>query len=107
MPLNTGIYYEDTAQTPQCNFVSSIDTELPYCFIEFTLIFEQKPAIYSHNDSAGKEGSFIYGGLLDRCQLKNGIGSVIAPYKDVQSLFNVEISNNNYISTIPAMLLCE
>ena len=49
---------------------------LPYCFIQtigtdLEIIDDTSMAIYSHYNSAGKYGSFLYGGALDRCQLKS------------------------------------
>ena len=51
------------------------DAELPDCFIQLSgtdlteLINGTSISIYSYHNSAGKDGSFLYGGLLDRCRL--------------------------------------
>lgn len=73
------IFYEVAAISTQCNYADSSDqaeiSRLPYCFLNFTslpyaeYLFNTDTKAFSCNDSAGKDGSFLYGGLLDRCQL--------------------------------------
>ena len=75
-----GIYNDDIASAAQCSFkrseaVSKKLSELPYCFIRFTYpikntIKYNSTLIFSQNNSAGRDGSLIYGGLLDRCQIE-------------------------------------
>ena len=75
------IYYEDVVIKSQCEHKSH-DTEvseLPYCSIIFAL--DSSADIYmntymymnclvkSYNNSSERDGSFIYGGLLDRCKI--------------------------------------
>ena len=71
------IFHEDTAVLSQCNYETNSEIQkLPYCFIELlrTSIGEEHydigNTIMSVNDSAGRDGSFMYGGLLDRCFLR-------------------------------------
>ena len=69
-----GIYYVDSPTTWQCNWNSKGESStLPYCFLQVGWCdshdFFYKP-IKSYNNTAGKDGSSIYGGLLDRCQLR-------------------------------------
>ena len=79
-----GIYNEDVASAAQCSFKRSKIvklSELPYCFLRFTYpinnqIKYNSTLIFSQNNSAGRDGSLIYGGLLDRCQVET-IGSPI------------------------------
>ena len=75
-----GIYNEDIASAAQCSFKRSEVklSELPYCFIRFTYRIKNqikynstRTLIFSQNNSAGRDGSFIHGGLLDRCQIKS------------------------------------
>ena len=67
------IYHKDnTVAQVHCNYWNGTTNkyeELPYCFLEF---FTPVPAIYIHSyhNSAGKDGSFMYGGLLDKCRFK-------------------------------------
>ena len=77
-----GIYNEDIASATQCSFKRSERIkllELPYCFLRFTYKIKTHlppPLVFSQNNSAEREGSFIYGGLLDRCQIEK-ISSLI------------------------------
>ena len=82
-----GIYNEDVASAAQCSFNRSEAvklSELPYCFIRFTypiknLVKYNSTSIISQNNSAGRDGSLIYGGLLDRCQIKTISGLINIP----------------------------
>ena len=79
-----GIYNEDVASAAQCSFKRSEAvklSELPYCFIRFTYPINNRikynsTLIFSQNNSAGRDGSLIYGGLLDRCQIKTISGLI-------------------------------
>ena len=72
------IYHEDIPTPSQCNTadVENIDfnqlLELPYCFLQ---VVEQDTfnlvSIHTDHNLAGKDGVFMYGGLLDKCQLKS------------------------------------
>ena len=61
------IYHDDTVTPFQCDFIEVSDDsfKLPDCFIDASGFPAQ---IYSKYNRAGKDGSFIYGGLLDKCQ---------------------------------------
>ena len=60
------IYYRDDPTISQC-FRADYNT-LPNCFLQFQQYSYGDPAIIvSRNDSAEKEGDFIFGGLMDRC----------------------------------------
>ena len=79
-----GIYNEDIASAAQCSFKRSEIvklSELPYCFIRFTYPINNykkynSTLMLSQNNSAGRNGSLIHGGLLDRCQVET-ISSLI------------------------------
>ncbi len=66
------VYSVDSTTSTQCNFTASTSRtdeqflSLPYCFLQSKGSFG---IIYSHNDSAGKDGNFLYGGLLDKCRM--------------------------------------
>ena len=73
-----GIYSADNALTTQCNFKYPDNvkiTDLPYCFVGFKKInmirhrYSIDAWVFSNSNTAGTDGSFLYGGLLDRCQL--------------------------------------
>ena len=104
------IYSEDVAVPIQCNseiHVDQVDDEiasLPYCFIQLRIkiIGNRIPEpinISSNYDSAGKDGSFLYGGMLDRCQMD--IKELFEPKKIVpysllkDKIFDIKTSQNN------------
>ena len=71
------IYCTELATRDQCRD-HVINYNLPRCFIALIgigtyyptdLINDTSIAIYSYYNSAGIEGSFLYGGLLDKCHL--------------------------------------
>ena len=66
------IYHKDNTVTLiQCSYFNgkwSDFEQLPECFLEL-LTWEPTINIVSYLNSAGKDGSFIYGGLLDKCRL--------------------------------------
>ena len=82
-----GIYNEDIASAAQCSFNrSEVEklSELPYCFLRFTYpikntIKYNSTLIFSHNNSAGRDGSLIHGGLLDRCQIETSSSLINIP----------------------------
>lgn len=70
-----GMYYEDSATPSQCFFMldDEIDTNqdiLPYCFLRYG--YPPIKEYFISNDTynfAGKDGSNLYGGQLDKCRL--------------------------------------
>ena len=71
------IYHNDAVTANQCKFRKDLYwlihfKTLPYCFLKFDIgglynvIIQLN--IYSYNNTAGKDGTLIYGGLLDRCR---------------------------------------
>ena len=70
-----GIYNKDIATASECSFKHSEVSTLPLtpCFIRFNYIIRNSnylSPIFSLNNSADVSGSFLHGGLLDRCQLQ-------------------------------------
>ena len=72
------IYHRDSPSITQCscsNRLESLDencqNKLPNCFFHLSLNYHDIP-IVSANDSAVREGNFIFGGLTDRCKIENG-----------------------------------
>lgn len=76
------MYHEDIVNIVQCRNVTDIirNTQeniasIPYSFLQFPMpspyVRGACPRIDSHNDSAGKDGNFLYGGLLDRSRLQD------------------------------------
>lgn len=69
------IYHEDITIPRQCDHVTehldSGNDEIPYCFIQVPTIFRfVESSMHSFNNSAGIDASYLYGGLLDKCQMK-------------------------------------
>ena len=81
-----GFFHEDNINYYQCNFYLNTSTPLnlqtmdeiiimlPDCFVELeNFMFHNSTnslyQIQSHNDSAGIDGQYIYGGLLDKCRI--------------------------------------
>jgi predicted outer membrane repeat protein len=59
------IFNHDSALSTQCNYNGSSEiSELPYCFVKVSWSY-----IILRNNSAGRKGSIVYGGLLDRCRI--------------------------------------
>lgn len=67
-----GIYHEDSPTVVQCYYPESEFKELPYCFLQLEQ-FEYVPfrvvSIHSYDNTAGVDGTFLYGGLLHKCRL--------------------------------------
>ena len=76
------IFHVDNINYFQCNFVAKhygqkeeVLISLPDCFLElenFKFSQSSKSTLYeihSYNDSAGIDGQFIYGGLMDKCHV--------------------------------------
>ena len=92
-----GIFNEDNTTPNQCgiDFDKNLsDNEimlLPYCFMQLEIdvapgFSNQREIIASYNNSAEKAGHFLYGGLLDRCQMvaykhHKSLPKVVIPYK--------------------------
>ena len=82
------IYSTDSPSLTQCYYRSKLYNErypkLPHCFLQFQHYSTCYPAIVSRNDSAEREGNFMFGGLMDRCKLlytkKHTIGNAISIY---------------------------
>ena len=98
------IYYEDTLNQYQCKafFNNDYVDKLPLCFIQLNgteLTGNTSIAIHSYHNTAGKDGSFMHGGGLDRCQLKstsvNGTIEYSTDYNLLKSKTNFILTTNN------------
>ena len=69
------VYNEDNVMPSQCNFQTKHLhnrkelIRLPYCFFRFTELVSKRITVDSFHDLASKDGSFLYGGLFDRCRI--------------------------------------
>ena len=100
------IFYEDELTQYQCTAYFYDVDKLPLCFIqliETELTGNTSMAIHSYYNTAGLDGSFMYGGRLDRCQLKlvnvNAI-QYSTDYKLLESKTNVTLHPNNSINIV-------
>ena len=97
------IYYEDTSTQYQCSVYYYYDNiKLPHCFIQLIgteLTGNTSMAIHSYYNTAGVDGSFMYGGNLDRCQLKSD-GRIDYSTDSIPSKYNVILQTNNSINDI-------
>ena len=105
------IYYEDTLAFFQCTETKKPKNYLPYCFIElignnfFGRTDDTSRAVYSYYNSAGKYGSFLYGGGLDRCQLKTR--SINVKYFRLRGIIKyLKISNSSITSQPYKLCFC-
>ena len=105
------LYHQDSISIVQCSNVTRIIYQeqdkaltIPYSFLQLTFdipksLKEACPNITSYNDSAGEDGNFLYGGLLDRSRLSNVPHSL--PYDYYTSFCNINVSpQNNETNTI-------
>ena len=97
------IYYEDTL----CRgyFTHYYVDKLPLCFIQLIgteLTGNTSMAIHSYYNTAGEDGSFMFGGSLDRCELKSTNVDGKIDYNIITSslLDNVILQTNNSINDI-------
>ena len=98
-----GIYHEDIASAAQCSYKRSGETKqsLAYCFIRMTYRLNRGQyystlMLISRNNSADVSGSFLHGGLLDRCQ-------TFTPISILKILFLIQ-KKNREISSEPYQL---
>ena len=92
-----GIFHEDTITPSQCQYTTkSAYLELPKCFIQLNIplslgsIATLHIELSSNLDTAGKDGSFMYGGLLDRCRLHEE-SNRINTYDNFGKIVSIEV----------------
>ena len=98
--LGGGMFVADQIDYYQCNF--SIQTQysgfdvvynLPDCFLElvkYSFWYPPKYKILSINDTAGEDGQFLYGGLMDKCHV---IDYVFKWQSQTHLLYNILFNN--------------
>jgi hypothetical protein len=95
------IFHKDTPNTLQCSFMDNSETadrflSLPYCFLQ-RQDFIVTGSIISSNNSATQGGSFLYGGLLDRCRpYKENVNTEYALMTNEYLLSQMELSSEAY-----------
>ena len=101
------LYHEDTITILQCQNVTDVihsnknlALTLRSSFLQLNYTANNLlpaeiicPKIYSYNDSAGRDGHFLYGGLLDRSRLL-GVPNVV-PYYLFASYCSISVSHEN------------
>lgn len=110
------IYHKDTVTAFQCSSITDINNqnlvlELPTSFLQVNnkirLIRNASfPRITSHNDVAGKDGTFLYGGLLNRTRLLRVLDRL--PYEYFTAFCQINVSpqhsQTNAITSDPYQL---
>ena len=100
------IYYEDALDLYQCTGII-YKYSSPNCFIQSigtNLTGDTSIAIHSYYNTAGKDGSFMYGGSLDRCQMKSTSVSGIIKYStDYPLLKLIQYQQDNNVRTIASL----
>ena len=106
------LYYEDRPTSYVCSNPNvTIGVKSPECFL--SLGSYEHHIINSSFDSAGRDGSFLYGGLLDRCRMRiHGVfNSSIIPYHFlVSTVLNIILNQsraNEIMSQQYGFFLCD
>ena len=122
-----GIYHYDNINYYQCHFAMNARYSqigiplilLPECFLRFkNFSFTNAPLyqILSINDTAGRDGEFMYGGLMDKCIVDTHeikieyelLYNIVFKYKILQIHSFIESENLHAISSETFMLcFCE
>ena len=107
------IYYEDTLTFFRCTYTCTAEklkNYIPYCFIQFIgndffgIADDTSRAVYSYYNSAGRYGSFLYGGGLDRCQLKSASPSNGVQYFHLKGIIKYLQISSSAITSQPYKL---
>lgn len=102
------IYFKDSISPVQCLGEKKIvHHDLPECFLQLNGL--KNTQINSVYDTAGRDGHFLYGGLLDKCRLKWAYRARAYPYYTQNSVIVIKSSNNSTesISSEPySLCLC-
>ena len=93
------IYHKDEPTSSVCS--DSTEHIRSDCFLAFKN-YSKTTIIRSSFDLAGRDGSFLYGGLLDRCQLRvDGIHNYSSYNFLTNNIFNINSDHNETISSQP------
>ena len=102
------IHYEDSPTSVQCEYRDGLYTtrdqtlSLLTCFLQISNEDKNYGKINSYANSAGKDGSFLYSGLLDKCRSNEDYDSPLSLYNQfkIYILDKVELPPNNTVATI-------
>ena len=101
------IYYDDASTQYQCGAHYYNNDKIPLCFIQLIgteLTDDTSMAILSYYNTAGVDGSFMYGGSLDKCHLKSvnvdGAIQYSTDYNLLESMINFTLHPNNSINIV-------
>ncbi len=110
------IYYKDSVSDIQCTSIKNVPpnsqlySAFPTAFLQLDVHVHNNlpyycPHVISHNDTAGKDGNFLFGGLLDRSRMKNYNYN---PYTFFKNICPIEVypqlKDGSYISSDPYRL---
>ena len=97
------IYHKDEPSSSVCSY--STEPNYEDCFLGFDN--HNQIIITSSFDLAGRDGSFLYGGLLDKCELHMSGNHNYSPYTFItDNVFNITSDHNQTISSQPYGILC-
>ena len=102
------IYYEDSPTSVQCEYRDGLYTtsdqtlSLPTCFLQTSDEDKIYGKINTYADSAGKDGAFLYGGLLDKCRSNLDFNWPLSLYDwfEFNILDKVELPPDKTVATI-------
>ncbi len=104
------IFHEDSVTDLQCSNITELYRQqkqvwaLPTAFLQVEST-KYCPTIASVNDYAGKDGSFLYGGLLDRSRMKDDTTRLPFHFFTKHCFINISSSNDkNPIASDPYQL---
>lgn len=86
--------------------MKSESSPLPYCFLQTESVAFTVDSIHSQEDSAGIDGDFLYGGLLDRCQTYTEQSTAYEQLQQVLTVLDTSRSNTSNVISSKAYKLC-
>ena len=87
-----GIYYVDRPDPVQCYYKD--DSKVPNCFLHLIGAPSNNSLITSYCDSAGIDGSFLFGGLLDRCRVREDFAQTFLTGSEPDIILNITTGSN-------------
>ena len=112
-----GIYHYDQLSPLLCNYHDvqpgfTYISNFPYCFLQFEILtfspvsYQKRwPNITSFNDSAGIDGGFLFGGLMDRCKLRDIlVPTTVYSFLRSNHILTVTANRTQAVSSAPLKL---
>ena len=104
------MYHRDNPSISQCSYsdIGRDQRKLPDCYLQFQQLYYTyySPIVVSVNDSAGREGDFMFGGLMDRCKVREEHGETYL-YKNAIFIYPGSQPTKREVSSKPySLCLC-